>query len=125
MRILLMLFIVSGLLFVPPVFADKGKPAKEQTQKHQMKTKSKVADADRMDLKTKEKNKPEKPEKPKDLETADEQPKGLEKQREKKAAQEQKELGKGSEQGQQSRENRRKWWKFWGDEQSSPPAPGY
>jgi len=40
--------------------------------------------------------------------------KGLEKQRQKKAEQERKELGKGSEQGQASREaHSRKWWKFW------------
>lgn len=38
---------------------------------------------------------------------------GLEKQRERVMEQEQKELGKGSEQGQESRENRRKWWRFW------------
>ena len=39
--------------------------------------------------------------------------KGLEMQKEKTADQEQKELGKGSEQGQASREDhRRKWWKF-------------
>ena len=35
-----------------------------------------------------------------------------EKQRETKALQEQKELGKGSEQGQDSREQRKKWWQF-------------
>lgn len=39
---------------------------------------------------------------------------GLAKQRERKITQEQKELGKGSEQGQQMREEHsRKWWKFW------------
>lgn len=39
---------------------------------------------------------------------------GLEKQRAKKAEQEMKELDKGSEQGQQQREeNRKKWWRFW------------
>lgn len=39
---------------------------------------------------------------------------GLNKQRQKKAAQEQKELGRGSEKGQQSREEHsRKWWRFW------------
>jgi len=38
---------------------------------------------------------------------------GLEKQHAKKAGQEQKELGKGSEQGQESREQRKKWWQFW------------
>jgi hypothetical protein len=44
-------------------------------------------------------------------------PQGLEKQREKKSEQVQKELGHGSEQGQESREqHRKKWWKFWGDE---------
>lgn len=44
-------------------------------------------------------------------------PKGLEKQQEKKAGQERKELGKGSEQGQEMREQHsRKWWKFWGND---------
>jgi hypothetical protein len=39
---------------------------------------------------------------------------GLAKQREMKANQEQKELGRGSEQGQEMREEHsRKWWKFW------------
>ncbi|PWI34116.1 hypothetical protein DI392_07955 [Vibrio albus] len=39
---------------------------------------------------------------------------GLEKQKQKKAEQEHKELGKGSEKGQQKREeNSKKWWKFW------------
>lgn len=41
---------------------------------------------------------------------------GLAKQREKKASQDQKELSRGSEQGQKTREeNSRKWWKFWGE----------
>lgn len=38
-------------------------------------------------------------------------------QQEMKREQQQKELGKGSEQGQASRENRRKWWQFWGEDQ--------
>lgn len=43
-------------------------------------------------------------------------PAGLAKQRDKKTVQEQKELGRGSEQGQKSREeNSRKWWKLWGE----------
>ena len=41
--------------------------------------------------------------------------KGLEKQREKKAEQVQKELNKGSETGREARQNRKKWWKFWGE----------
>jgi len=32
-----------------------------------------------------------------------------------KTEREQKELGKGSEEGQASRENRKKWWKIWGE----------
>ncbi len=40
---------------------------------------------------------------------------GLNKQYDMKTEQEQKELGKGSEKGQEIREeHRRKWWKFWG-----------
>jgi len=39
--------------------------------------------------------------------------KGMEKQREMKSEQEMKELGKGSEKGQESREKRKKWWRFW------------
>ena len=40
-------------------------------------------------------------------------PKGLDKQYEKKSSQEQKELGKGSEKGQEASSNKKKWWKFW------------
>lgn len=43
-------------------------------------------------------------------------PKGLEKQHDKKAAHAQNELDKGSAQGQEARQGRKKWWKFWGDE---------
>ena len=44
----------------------------------------------------------------------DEDSKGLDKQKQKKSESERKELGKGSEQGQASREEHsRKWWKFW------------
>jgi hypothetical protein len=38
---------------------------------------------------------------------------GFDKQREKKAGQVQKELDKGSERGQEARQKRKKWWKFW------------
>lgn len=41
--------------------------------------------------------------------------KGLEKQKAKKSEQVQKELDKGSEQGQEARSERRKWWRFWGE----------
>jgi hypothetical protein len=48
-------------------------------------------------------------------ELEDEASKGLEKQGMKKSEQVQKEIGKGSETGQDSRETRKKWWKFWGE----------
>lgn len=38
---------------------------------------------------------------------------GMEKQRERKAQQVQKELEQGSEQGQQARQKRKKWYQFW------------
>ena len=40
--------------------------------------------------------------------------KGLEKQGDKKSSQVQKELDKGSAKGQEARQQRKKWWKFWG-----------
>jgi membrane protein involved in colicin uptake len=44
----------------------------------------------------------------------EEMTKNMERQREMKAEQERKELGKGSEQGQDMRqEHSRKWWRFW------------
>jgi membrane protein involved in colicin uptake len=41
------------------------------------------------------------------------QSESMEKQRAKKMEQEKKELGKGSVQGQKSRDENRKWWQFW------------
>jgi len=40
------------------------------------------------------------------------QPKGLSEQQQ-RTLEEQKELGKGSEKGQEAREKRKKWWRFW------------
>lgn len=48
-----------------------------------------------------------------DGKTGSEELKGFDKQREKKSEQIQKELGKGSQEGEASRETRRKWWRFW------------
>lgn len=38
---------------------------------------------------------------------------GMDKQRDMKPEQDQKELERGSEQGQDSRDHRKKWWRFW------------
>ena len=83
-----------------------------------MKTKSHYVDED--DYLGKEKNKKDKQakeKKEKKLKTNHsddyDELKGLDKQTLKKSEQERKELGKGSETGQERREGSSKWWKFW------------
>ncbi|GAB3110895.1 hypothetical protein G8770_20465 [Aestuariicella hydrocarbonica] len=59
--------------------------------------------------------KTEKSKKPEDNDAAKHM-KGSDKQAQAKAEQSRNELGKGSEQGQQAREEHsKKWWKFWGE----------
>ena len=125
MKRLMNLFVALGLLSAMPVFAEKpdwagkGKAAEEQlqTQRDTMENKArKERDEARetMDRTAKDKKvKKEKKEKY-GMEDDDMEEKGLEKQREMKQEQERNELGKGSEQGQSSREEHsRKWWKIW------------
>jgi Skp family chaperone for outer membrane proteins len=57
--------------------------------------------------------KKEKKEKEMKYQEGEKPPKGLEKQQQRKMEQDQKELGKGAEQGQAAREQRNKWWRFW------------
>ena len=81
-----------------PAWAGNGKPTSEQKEVHKSAMQAKD-DNDEGETKIKK----EKKEKVKDSE----------KQKEKKLNQEQKELDKGSAQGKESRETRKKWWKFW------------
>jgi hypothetical protein len=100
-------FLMITALMAAPAWADKperagqGKPTVEQKAAHKSAMHAKN-DAD---------EKQAKPEK----ENSEKEKSGLEKQQQKKSEQIQKETGKGSEQGQASRENRKKWWKFWGE----------
>ena len=110
-RNLIALILLS--IFVVPVMADKpewagkGKPTDEQKAAHKSAMEAK-GDSDDDDNRLKESK--EKKEKSSKL-------KGIEKQHAKKSEQEQKELEKGSDKGKASREeNRKKWWKLWGDE---------
>ena len=106
-RNLIVLILLS--VFVVPVMADKpewagkGKPTDEQKAVHKSAMEAK-GDSDDDDIRLKEKK-----DKSSKL-------KGIEKQSAKKSEQEQKELEKGSDKGKTSREeNRKKWWKFWGE----------
>ena len=111
--------VVMSLLVMPalaekPEWAGKGKPTAEQKEMHRaaMEAKGDDMDMDESRLKEKKEKKEKKVKKEKKEKSSDS--KGLEKQREMKSEQVQKELGKGSEKGQQSREeNSKKWWKFW------------
>jgi hypothetical protein len=133
MRVLMSALIALCFLAAAPAFAEKpdragkGKPAKEHSKAIDSKTDDEVEEI-------KEKGKAEsgkRGEKAHDLgEKAGEEleeaqkkmkgageietteKRGLEKQREKKAEQVQKELDKGSETGQEARQKRKKWWKF-------------
>ena len=103
-----------------PIAGGKDKPKKNKDKAKKAK-KEKVELDDDVDKMKKDKVKKAKKEKDEldDDEAVEDSDKlkGIEKQTAKKADQEQKELGKGSEQGQESREeHRKKWWQFSGDE---------
>ena len=107
----LLALLLAGV-FIAPAIADKpewtgkGKPSDEQKAAHQAAMQAEK-DIDDGDDRIKEKK--EKEEKSREL-------KGIEKQNLKKSEQPQKELDKGSDKGQESRdENSKKWWKFWGE----------
>ena len=107
----LLALLLAGV-FIAPAIADKpewtgkGKPSDEQKAAHEAAMQAKK-DIDDSDDRIKEKK--EKEEKSREL-------KGIEKQNLKKSEQPQKELDKGSDKGQESRdENSKKWWKFWGE----------
>ncbi|OUR65839.1 hypothetical protein A9Q79_02295 [Methylophaga sp. 42_25_T18] len=98
---------------------DKPKKNKDKAKKAMKEKVELDDDVDEMKKDKSKKAKKEKDELDDDVDTDEDSDKlkGIEKQTAKKADQEQKELDKGSEQGQASREeHRKKWWQFWGDE---------
>ncbi len=138
MKIKLVIVMISFLFSIPafaakPTWAGKGKPTMEQKQEHKsaMQEKKEMDGDDvgdeikdkAMQEKKHKKDKMKKEKKHKEEKMQQEKKdmmveeggdkKGLEKQKAKKAEQEQKELGKGSEKGQESRQKRKKWYKFW------------
>jgi len=95
-------FFIMPVMAEKPEWAGKGKPTMEQKEAHRAAMNAKGG----MDGEgPRQKEKKEKRER-----TA--APQGFEKQRAKKSEQMQNEIGKGSDKGQESRENSKKWWKF-------------
>lgn len=114
-------FFVTLFLFTTPALAEKpewagkGKPTAEQKEVHRaaMKAKGGLEDSDKRKKKLDNSSKSEMSEKSKSEKDSEEKVKGLEKQKRKKTDQQMKELDKGSDQGQDSGDNRKKWWRFW------------
>ena len=101
----IIVLLAAGLIAIPaiadkPEWAGKGKPTDAEKAHHKAEMTAKGDDKEH-EKKLKERKNKEK--------------RGLETQHEKKSQQAQKELGKGSDKGQESREQRKKWWKFWGE----------
>lgn len=92
-----------------PEWAGKGKSTREEVSSHKKERK----DDNAYDSEDSDRQKEEKLKKEKEKVNKGETSKGLEKQKDKKSLQEQKELDKGSEKGKESRQKRKKWWKFW------------
>jgi len=88
-----------------PEWAGKDKPGAEQKEAHKAGMEARESVEQRYG-ESEQKAKKEKQEKANQI-------KAMEKQQAKKSEQVMKETGKGSEQGQKSREQRKKWWKFW------------
>lgn len=127
MKIIIFILAVCGLLFgnlafaEKPAWAGKGKPSMEQRQEHKATMNAKGDDNQQrenpdwdLDDEKKKQNKALKKQQKKETKQLREKKntEQMEKLREQKSVQEQKELGKGSEEGQKSRETRKKWWHF-------------
>lgn len=108
-------FLVSGTAIAEkPEWAGKGKSTAEQkaTHKAAMNAKEDVEEIE-SEAKGKVKDKKQKKDKAEKKVKAEKSVKGLDKQKDKKSTQVQKELGKGSEKGQEASSSKKKWWKFW------------
>ena len=111
----LMSAFIAPTIAEKPDWAGKGKPTVEQKSAQESVQEDFDDEAERIRERNEKKDKKDKKEKKEKTEKPGE-PKGLEKQKDKKNGQIQNEIDKGSEKGKESREeNSRKWWKFWGD----------
>lgn len=115
---LLAVVLAPQVLAEKPEWAGKGKPTAEQKEMHKSAMEAKEEQEDKINdeikaVKDKDKDKDKLEEQ--DNKGRSDKVSGVEKQQEKKLNQPQKELDKGSEKGKESRENSKKWWKFWGE----------
>lgn len=99
-----------------PEWAGKGgKPTAEQKAAHKDAMNAKQGKGGELEEGKQQKQKKEKNREEKHYREKDEAKEKAGKQQSDKAERERKELGKGSEDGQESRENSKKWWKIWGE----------
>lgn len=114
---MLMLFFLAFSVVTAPVLAEKPEWAgggKSSVEKNKAPKSAIESVADDVEIE-KEKKEKIKTDKEKKLKKEHDELRGLEKQRATKTVEMQKELDKGSQQGQEARSKRRKWWKFWGE----------
>ncbi len=117
---LLMTFAITPAFADKPQWAGKGKPGREtgpafehrEPQRPMMKGRSHEEDYGEYEGEEDEHGW-QSMEHRSDKSIKEDKPKGLARQTEKKAEQEQKELERGSEKGREARQVRKKWWKFW------------
>lgn len=120
MKIQFVTFLLAAFIALPsmaekPEWAgNKGKPRVEQKESHRSAMQVKE-DLEEEHEKKEKKLKDKKQKKEKKIKGESEEFKGLDKQQAKKSEQVQKELDKGSEKGIEARDERKKWWKFWGE----------
>lgn len=116
MKIKFIAFLVMAFMAFPamaekPEWAgNKSRPTTRQKESHRADMRAKGGPEK---YEQQEKIKYKKLNKEKNINGKKDQMKGLEKQQAKKSEQVQKELDKGSDKGKESREARKKWWKFW------------
>lgn len=108
---LLFMTLASPVLAEKPDWAGAGKPSQAQKEVHRTAMQTKDVKEERSKL---DKEKKHKEKKVKDK-MKSEKEKGIEKKIDKKQNQVQKDLKSGSVKGQESKEVRSKWWKFWGE----------
>lgn len=123
MKIKLLAFIICGLFALPAVAAKPAETAERKAAAEQRKIHEQTINSKEMKKIKNEIKKEKTAGAGKKQLKSDKTKVEIDKHREKKSAQwqdkkqiqQQKELDKGSEQGKESRANRRKWWKFWGE----------
>jgi hypothetical protein len=122
MRTAIISVALTAVMVSATVLADKpewagkgGKPTAEQKAAHKDAMSAKQGKGGELEEGKQQKQKKEKNREEKHSREKDKAKEKAGKHQSDKTEREQKELGQGSEEGQVSRENRKKWWKVWGE----------